>query len=180
MYSDDLNKRKIKGEDGKPPRTIEETMELIDGFCTKDDVLFVPQKELFELFDEYCRENGYGVVSHKAAGRAFSTKFGLGSRTIRNGGEVVRVYVSEKSKTDGTKEKTLRVIELLDGFCKKEDVIGVPQKKIFDLFDRYCKENGHEIMSHRAIGRAIRKKFDLDGASIRHNGEVVRIYVEKR
>lgn len=180
MYSEKVRSKKIGFQEGRSPQPISYTMKLIDGFCTKEDVFNVPQTELFNLFDDYCKENGYSLISHRSIGRAFSKKFDLGSRTVRNNGKVVRIYVPKDKENGSRIGKIEKTMKLIDGFCKREDVLDVPQKKVLGLFDKYCGENGYPIVPHNVSGRAFSKKFNLGSEVVRYNGEMVRIYVEKR
>lgn len=69
-------------------------VELIDRFCTKEDVLYVPTPKLFELFDEYCDEVGQSRINHMTLGRVFRKHFGLTRKKARKGKSLFWVYVS--------------------------------------------------------------------------------------
>ena len=91
MYSDRL--KEIKGSAGSDGAMYcsglskEQLYKMIVGFCSADDVIGVPHKELFSLFDEYCAENGYPIVNRMTLGRAFCQVFGV--RTVKG-------YVNKK------------------------------------------------------------------------------------
>lgn len=67
--------------------------EIVTEFCTKDDLIFTEQKKVLDLFDEFCKENGYPLFFHTSVGRAFHDVFGVTSRVVRIDGEVRKIYV---------------------------------------------------------------------------------------
>ena len=67
---------------------------MIDTFCRKDDVIGVPTKKLFELFDTFCAENSYNPISHLILGRIFREHFNLKGKRVRKGEKLYWVYVS--------------------------------------------------------------------------------------
>ena len=99
MYSEKLQKEKIlvpKDEMSIIGVNVSEKdlHMMIDTFCRKDDVIGVPTKKLFELFDAFCSEHGYNPISHLALGRVFRKHFNLTRKRVRCGQELYWVYVS--------------------------------------------------------------------------------------
>ena len=52
------------------------------------------------------------------------------------------------------------VCMMIDCFCQREDALGVPPNKLFDLFDDFCKNNGYLCISHLTLGRIYREHFN--------------------
>ena len=66
MYSELLKKEKV--ESNLKGRVIlgeseecsaERLKDMLLGFCTREDLVLVPQKRVHELFEDYCQKNGY-------------------------------------------------------------------------------------------------------------------------
>lgn len=98
MYSEKLKASKIDIEfDGRVilggDVSRDRLKEIVAGFCTKEDLHLVPQKRVLDLFDEYCRENGYPLFKRKAVGQVLREVFGVTSTVARVDGEVIRIYV---------------------------------------------------------------------------------------
>ena len=69
------------------------------------------------------------------------------------------------------------VCAMIDRFCKKEDILGVPPNKIFDLFDDFCKEHGYVCISHLTLGRIYREHFNLKRKRVRKGNKLYWVYV---
>lgn len=52
-------------------------VELVKGFGTTDDVIHIPHDQLFDLFDQYCAENGCPSINRITLGRVFCEVFGI-------------------------------------------------------------------------------------------------------
>ena len=101
MYSEQLKKEKIcSGNAGIKTAVMGVDFEekdvcmMIDCFCQKEDVLGVPTKKLFELFDDFCEKCGYLKISHRTLGRIFREHFNLKRKRVRKGEKLYWVYVS--------------------------------------------------------------------------------------
>ena len=101
MYSEQLKKEKIcSGNAGIKTAIMGVDFEekdvcmMIDCFCQKEDVLGVPTKKLFELFDDFCEKCGYLKISHLTLGRIFREHFNLKRKRVRKGKKLYWVYVS--------------------------------------------------------------------------------------
>lgn len=73
----------------------EQLREMILGFCTADDAVGVKHESLFDLFDEYCMENGYPIVNRLTLGRAFCSVFGLCRKRARRHQQLCWVYIKK-------------------------------------------------------------------------------------
>lgn len=100
MYSDKLKTEKIHVPSAsKDPGVsciaygVENVEKIIDGFCTKDDLIGVPTPKLFDLFDEFCKENGYPIFNRPSLGRVFRSHFGIRRKKVRDKKELYWVYV---------------------------------------------------------------------------------------
>lgn len=101
MYSERLKKEKIC--DGQATRKTaimgvdfekEDVCIMIDRFCKKEDIFGVPTNKLFDLFDDFCEQNGYFKISHLTLGRIFREHFNLTRKRVRDGKTLYWVYVS--------------------------------------------------------------------------------------
>lgn len=100
MYSELLKNEKIESNfngrvvlGASEECSAERLKEMLLGFCTKDDLVMVPQKRVHELFENYCQENGYPLFSRKAVGMMIHKVFGVKTKTVRVKGSVIGVYV---------------------------------------------------------------------------------------
>lgn len=48
--------------------TRERMKQIVSEFCTKDDINYAEQTKLLDLFDAYCKENGYPLFNRKTIG----------------------------------------------------------------------------------------------------------------
>ena len=94
MFSEKLRENKIDDISFHP--AVDEAKKLLANFCTKDDLLNVPQKILFELFDQYCDSIGVKRIYHKTVGRAIREMYNVRSKPVRFDGEVVKIYVNKE------------------------------------------------------------------------------------
>ena len=69
------------------------------------------------------------------------------------------------------------VCMMIDRFCKKEDILGVPTNKLFDLFDDFCKKSGYVCLSHLTVGRIYREHFNLKRIRVRKGKKLYWVYV---
>lgn len=72
-------------------------------------------------------------------------------------------------------EKT--IIERINLFCKKDDLIGVQPSKVFELFDEFCEENHFERLTQNSFGKVLRKHFNLERKKARNGKTLVWVYV---
>ena len=92
MYSEELKKAKVKCNIGT--RVSKEVIiNAIKNFAEPDDLVQVPQKALFELFDKYCDENSIPKAHHRMVGKVIRELYGFKSCTVRENGEVVKIYI---------------------------------------------------------------------------------------
>lgn len=89
MYSEKLNELKID-------REKKEINALLDGFCVREDLVKVPISDVFDLFDEYCKEKRKGPFKRISVGSAICKKFNLYSKTANVNGKSVRVYFEKE------------------------------------------------------------------------------------
>ena len=68
---------------------------MLHGFCVADDAVNVKHETLFDLFDEYCRENSYPIVNRQTLGRAFCKIFGLARKKAYRDGKLCWIYVRQ-------------------------------------------------------------------------------------
>lgn len=71
------------------------------------------------------------------------------------------------------------VIQQIDLFCKKDDIVGVPVKVVSDLFDEFCEENNFVKISPIIFGKIIREHFDITRKRIRCGNDILWVYVNK-
>ena len=69
------------------------------------------------------------------------------------------------------------VFEMIDRFCKKEDILGVPTNKLFELFDDFCEKCGYLKISHLTLGRIFREHFNLTRKRVRDGKTLYWVYV---
>ena len=69
------------------------------------------------------------------------------------------------------------VCMMIDCFCQKEDVLGVPTNKLFDLFDDFREKCGYLKISHRTLGRSFREHFNLKRKRVRKGEKLYWVYV---
>lgn len=100
MYSEKLRNEKIDSAfngravlGASEECSTEKLKEMVLGFCTRDDLVMVPQKRVLDLFEDYCRKNGYPLFTRKAVGMMFHKVFGVKTKAVRLKGEVIGVYV---------------------------------------------------------------------------------------
>ena len=82
----------------------ENIIKMIDGFCTKDEIIGVPNPILFNLFDDYCKENNLPLINRRTAGHIMRKHFGVDRKKVRKGKELVWVYIPvyDGGKENGT------------------------------------------------------------------------------
>ena len=71
------------------------------------------------------------------------------------------------------------IIKIIDSFCEKEDVIGVPVKAVSDLFEEFCEENNLVKISPIVFGKIIREHFGLTRKRIRNKDDILWVYVDR-
>lgn len=102
MYSEKLKNAKIAKKNGEAFVGIEigkeEIFKMIDEFCTKEDILYVPVTKTFELFCEFCEEKGYPKINNLTLGRLFREHFNLTRKMVRNGQKLFYVYVKKNEE----------------------------------------------------------------------------------
>ena len=69
---------------------------MIEGFCTADDAIWIRHEKLFDLFDQYCVENGYPIVNRITLGRAFCEMLGLQRQKAYIDRQLCWVYVKKQ------------------------------------------------------------------------------------
>ena len=70
------------------------------------------------------------------------------------------------------------IVKMIDSFCRKEDVIGVPVKAVSDLFEEFCEENNLVKISPIIFGKIIREHFGLKRKRIRNKDDILWVYVD--
>lgn len=75
--------------------TKDQLRKMIENFCNKEDCIGVIHSELFDLFDEYCRENGYPMINRQTLGRCFCDTFNLTRKRTRIGDKLYVVYAAK-------------------------------------------------------------------------------------
>lgn len=103
MYSEKLKNIKypckFPASDGRigigPSGSVDRELlkQRLTEFCTRDDLLFAEQKKALDLFDEYCRENGYPLIHRRSVGLVIREVFNVKTRPVRIDGEVRKVYI---------------------------------------------------------------------------------------
>lgn len=97
MYSDKLKKEKLFAKNNKVTVGVDvdkrEIISAIDLFCERDDIIGVPTTKLFELFDEFCENNGVPKINHLTLGRIFREHFNVDRKKVRSGKSLFWVYV---------------------------------------------------------------------------------------
>lgn len=81
--------------------TKEKLGEMIKGFCRPEDAIGIRHEELYKVFDEYCKENGYPIINRQTLGRAFTHTLGLCRKKAIIDGKLCWVYVLSSIKKDG-------------------------------------------------------------------------------
>lgn len=72
------------------------------------------------------------------------------------------------------------IFKIIDSFCTKDAVIGVPTNKVFELFDEFCDESGIKRISHLTLGKLFREHFGLDRKKVRSGKNLFWVYVPCR
>lgn len=88
-----------------------------------------------------------------------------------------KICVKNNKVTMGVDIKKQELFEIIDLFCKKDDIIGVPTKKLFDLFDEFCQKNNHPKINHLTLGRIFREHFQVDRKKVRCGQKLFWVYV---
>lgn len=98
MYGDKLREKKLKTtEKGNAIMGVcmskEKVCSLLDEFCSKEDIVFVPMTTVYEMFDEFCEKKGTEKMCHSTLGRYFREHFQLTRKKVRQGKDLYWVYV---------------------------------------------------------------------------------------
>lgn len=103
MYTDRLNeiKKQYEAEHSKGATlgigiTKEKLEKMVKEFCTPEDAVGIRHETLFNLFDEYCNQNGYPIVNRQTLGRSFSSVLGLCRKKAVRDGRLCWVYVKKQ------------------------------------------------------------------------------------
>lgn len=88
-----------------------------------------------------------------------------------------KLVIKNKKTTVGVDIQKSDLIKIIDSFCKKDDIIGVPTTKLFELFDSYCDENGFQKINHLTLGRVFREHFGVDRKKVRCGKKLHWVYV---
>lgn len=70
-----------------------------------------------------------------------------------------------------------QICKYIDEFCRAEDVIGVPIKTVYELFDDFCQQNGYPMFSHIALGRVMTHHLKVKRKKVRVGEKLISIYV---
>lgn len=85
--------------------------------------------------------------------------------------------INSHSETVGLEMGEDYIIELLDNFCTRDDIIGVPTPKVFELFNEYCRELGKPKINRVALGKTIKKHFRVERIVLSVGCKTTGIYV---
>lgn len=88
-----------------------------------------------------------------------------------------KITLSNNRVTVGVEVDKAEIVKMIDCFCKREDIIGVPTKVLFNLFDKFCEEKQFPKVSHLALGRIFREHFSVDRKKVRKGKELFWVYV---
>ena len=69
--------------------------------------------------------------------------------------------------TDRKIQSTEKTEKLLRQFCTKDDAIGAPCKQLLDIFDQFCKDYGHPLISRNHTGNVLCKTVCLPFSFLR-------------
>ena len=90
---------------------------MVDAFCVKDDIINVPVVRVYEMFNDFCREENFDIkLTQNAFGRILRQHFNLDSKLIRLNGKMVHIYIDKEKEigydmTDFEKEYLLNLVE---------------------------------------------------------------------
>lgn len=73
-----------------------------------------------------------------------------------------------------------QIIEKLHSFATRDELIGVDRKKIYDIFEQYCRDTNFPVASRIAVGRIVCKEFNLVKKKVRRGKDVIWIYIDKK
>ena len=85
--------------------------------------------------------------------------------------------VERKTAIMGVDFEKRDVCMMIDSFCQKKDVLGVPTNKLFDLFDDFCEKCGYLKISHLTLGKIFREHFNLKRKRVRDGKTLYWVYV---
>ena len=88
-----------------------------------------------------------------------------------------KIALKNEASTVGIEIDEKTVIEMINNFCKKEDIIGVQPQKVFDLFDEFCEKMGYQKIMHNSLGKVIKKHFNVGRKKVRSGKELLWVYV---
>lgn len=91
MYSDKLQQEKVTSKN--------EISKMVDAFCVKDDIINVPVVRVYEMFNDFCREENFDIkLTQNAFGRILRQHFNLDSKLIRLNGKMVYIYIDKEKR----------------------------------------------------------------------------------
>ncbi len=79
--------------------------------------------------------------------------------------------------TVGVEVDEQEIINRIEHFCKKEDIIGVQPSKVFELFDEFCEENQLTKITSNSFGKVLKKHFNVERKKVRKGKELFWVYV---
>lgn len=88
-----------------------------------------------------------------------------------------KISIKNQKVTVGIDVKKQEMFDIIDRFCKKDDIIGVPTNKLFDLFDDFCEKKGYCKINHLTLGRIFREHFRVDRKKVRCGNDLFWVYV---
>lgn len=73
---------------------------MIEGFCRPEDLVGLKHADIYRLFDDYCKENGYPIVNRQTLGKGFTNFFNLERKKVRIDGKLEWIYVIKGTYDD--------------------------------------------------------------------------------
>lgn len=95
MYSEKIKAIKPATASDRKVQSAESTANIIRNFCTKEDAIYAPCKQLLDLFDQFCNDFGYPLLSRNHVGSVLCKMYGLKRKSARVNGDVTWIYVEK-------------------------------------------------------------------------------------
>ena len=93
MYSEKIKAIKPNIDTDRKIQSTEKTEKLLRQFCTKEDAIGAPCKQLLDIFDQFCKDYGRPLISRNHTGIVLCKMYGLKRKSARVNGKVTWFYI---------------------------------------------------------------------------------------
>ena len=184
-FSEELKKAKFNSCSDRSGIELGEPFiaDAITGFCKREDIIGVPQKVVYELFDKYCRENNLPLINKNVAGMMFKKCFNIDRKKVRRKNKTFYVFSEPKAVEKlgkaycGIEIGEDTICNVLDKFHDENDICYIVHNVLFELFDEYCIKNNFPLINHITLGRVITQHFNVVRKKVRKGNSLFWIYV---